>query len=77
MSNGKRRYEKSGFIFGRIFVKRFAICSQTVVCLSLLSVCLSCPVLSGTLVYSGKTAGWIKIKHGMRICLGPGDFVLD
>jgi len=29
-------------IFGRPFVKRFALCYQTVVCLS----CLSCPVLS-------------------------------
>jgi len=33
---------ESGFI-GRPFVKRFALCYQNVVCLS---ICLSCPVLS-------------------------------
>jgi len=38
-------------LFGRPFVKRFAICYQTVVCLS---VCLSV-----TLVYSGQTVGYL------------------
>ena len=38
-------------IFGRLFVKLFALCYQTVVCLS---VCLtSLSVLSVTLVYCG------------------------
>ena len=57
---------------GRPFVKRFALCYQTVVCLSCLSVCLSL-----TLVYCGQTVGRIKMKLGMRIVLGPADFVLD
>ena len=52
----------------RPFVKRFALCYRTVVCLSALSV---------TLVYCGKTAGWIKMKLGMEIRLGPGHIVLD
>ena len=37
-------------IFGRPFVKRFALCYQTVISLSCLSV---------TLVYCGQTVGWI------------------
>ena len=51
-------------IFGRLFVKQFALCCQTIVCLSVcLSVCrlpcpavfcLSCPVCSVTLVYCGQ-----------------------
>ena len=66
--------QKTCLIFGRPFVKRFALCYQTVVCLS---VCLSCPVLSVTLVYCGQTVGWIKMKLGMQIGLGPGYTVLD
>jgi len=54
-------------IFGRPFVKRFALCYQTVVCLSF---CLS--VLSLTLLYCGQTVGWIKMKLGMLVGLGPG-----
>jgi len=56
-------------VFGRPFVKRFALCYRTVVCLS---VCLSI-----TLVYCGQTVGWIKMKLGMEIGLGPGHIVLD
>ena len=34
--------------------------------------CLSClPVLSVTLVYYGQTVGWIKMKLGMQVGLGP------
>ena len=40
-----------------------------------LSVCLSC--LSVTLVYCGQTVGWIKMKLGMHVGLGPGHVVLD
>jgi len=40
-----------------------------------LSVCLS--VLSLTLVYCGQTFGWIKMKLGMQVGLGPGHIVLD
>jgi len=28
-------------------------------------------------VYCGQTVGWIKMKHGMQIGLGPGHIVLD
>ena len=55
-------------IFGRPFVKRFALCYQTVVC----PVCLSV-----TLVYCGQTVRWIKMKLGMLVGLGPGYIVLD
>jgi len=59
----------SRWIFGRSFVKRFALCHQTVVCLSVLS--------DVTLVYCGLTVGWIKMKLGMQVGLGPGHIVLD
>jgi len=54
-------------VFGRPFVKRFALCYWTVVC----------PVLSVTLVYCGQTVGRIKIKLGMRVSLGSGHIVLN
>jgi len=41
-------------------------------CLSCLSVCLSL-----TLVYCGQTVGWIKMKLGTEVDLGPGHIVLD
>jgi len=47
------------------FVKRFALCYWTVVCLSV------------TLVYCGQTAGWIKMSLGSEVGLGPGDIMLD
>ena len=53
-------------VFGRPFVKRFALCYRTVV-LSVLSV---------TLVYYGETVGRIKMKLGMQVGLGPGNIVL-
>ena len=37
--------------------------------------CLSC--LSVTLVYCGHTVGWIKVKLGTQVGLGPGHFLLD
>ena len=40
-------------------------------CLSVLS------CLSVTLVYCGQTVGWIKMKVGMQVGLGPGHIVLD
>jgi len=50
-------------------------CYRTVVCPS---VCLSCPVcLCVTLVYCGQTVGWIKMKLGMQVGLGPGHIVFD
>jgi len=40
--------------------------------------CMSClSVLSVTLVYCGQTVGWIKIKLGTQVGLGPGHIVLD
>jgi len=62
---------ESSAVFGRPFVKRFALGYWSVVCLS---VCLSCPVLcdclsvclSVTLVYCGQTVGQIKTKLGME-----------
>ena len=58
-------------LFGQPFVKRFTLCYRAVV-LYVLSVCL--PV---TLVYSGQTAGWIKMPLGTEVGLVPGDMVLD
>jgi len=48
-------------------------------CLSVcLSVCLSCPVcLCVTLVYCGQTVGWIKMKLGTQVGLGPSHIVFD
>ena len=57
--------------FERPFVKRFALCYQTVVC----PVCLA--VLSLTLVYCSQTVGRIKMKLGTQVGLGPGHIVLD
>ena len=55
-------------LIGRPFIKRFALCYRSVVCLS----CLSCLVLSVTLVYCGQAVGLIKMKLGMQVGLGPG-----
>ena len=47
-------------------------------CLSVcMSVLLSCPVQSVTLVYCGQTVGRIKMKLGTQVGLGPGHIVLD
>jgi len=56
--------------FGRPFVKRFALCYLTVVCLSALPVSPSV-----MLVYCGQTVGWIKMKAGAQV--GLGYIVLD
>ena len=47
------------------------------VCLSVCLSVLSCPVLSVTLVDCGQTVGWIKMKLGMEVGLGPSYIVLD
>jgi len=57
-------------VFGRPFVKRFALCYRSV-----LSVCLSCLCL--TFVHCGQTVGRIKMKLGLQLGLGPGHIVLD
>jgi len=51
-------------VFGRPFVKRFALCYRPLSCLS------AC--LSVTFVHCGQTVGRIKIKLGMQVGLGPG-----
>jgi len=55
-------------IFGRPFVKRFALCYRIVV----YPVCLS-----ATLVYCSQMVGWIKMKLGMEVGLYSGHIVLD
>ena len=55
-------------LFGRPFVERLALFHRTIV----LSVCQSV-----TLVYCGQAVGWITMKLGMRVGLGPGHTVLD
>ena len=57
-------------VFGRPFVRRFAFCYRSVVCLS----CLS--VLTVTLVYCGQTVRRIKMKLDTQVGLGPGHIVL-
>jgi len=57
--------------FGQPFVKRFALCYQTVVCQS----CLSC--LSATFVHCGQTVRRMKMKLGVQVGLGPGHIALD
>jgi len=39
--------------------------------------CLSCPVLSVTLVYCGQTVGWIRIPFGVEVGLDAVHIVLD
>jgi len=56
-------------VFGQPFVKRFAVCYRSVICLSVLSVCNV-----GVLWPNG---GWIKMKLGVQIGLRPGHIVLD
>ena len=36
-----------------------------------------CPVCNKTLVYCGQTVGYIRMPLGMKVCLSPGDIVLD
>jgi len=57
-------------IFGRPFIKRFALRYRKVVC----PVCPVC--LSVTLVYCGQTVGGIKMKVGVQVGLDPGHIVL-
>jgi len=57
-------------VFGRPFVKRFALCYQTVDC-------PVCPDLSVTFVHCGQTVGRIKMELGMQVGLGPGHIALD
>jgi len=51
-------------VFGRPFVKRFALCYRSVV--------LSCLSASATFVHCGQRVGRIKMKLGMQVGLCPG-----
>ena len=63
----------SSLLLGEPFVKH---CSPYAIGpLSYLSVCLS--VLSATMAYCGQMVGWIKMKLGVVVGLGPGHIVLD
>jgi len=56
----------SQYIFGRLFVKRFALCYRTVVC-------LSSPVCNVGVLWPN---GWTdQDKLGMQVGLGPGHIV--
>ena len=57
-------------ILGRPLVKLFYLCYGTVV----LSVC---PVCDVGVTYYGQTVGWIKMKLGKGVGLGPGHNVLN
>jgi len=50
-------------------------CLKKMVCPMPSDRCVSC--LSVTLVYCGQTVGWIKMKLGMEVGLGPDHIVLD
>jgi len=54
-------------ISATFWAKQFALCYQSVVCVSFLSV---------TFVHCGQMVGRIKIKLGMQVGLGPGHIVL-
>jgi len=62
-----------GWIFGQPFVKRRMLSVSCPVC-PVLSACLSVTLVY---MYSGQTAGWIKMKHGREVGLGPGHIVSD
>jgi len=59
----------------RPYVKRFVICYRTVVCLSVCPVCLSCSVCDVGVWWP--KVGWIQVKLGMQVGLGPGHILLD
>ena len=60
-------YSATDHFIGRPFVKRFALCYRSIVCLSVLSV---------TFVHCGQTVRRIKMKLGMQVGLGLGHIVL-
>jgi len=57
------------------------ICFWVTVCKTvrpiLLDRCPVCPVLFVMLVHCGQTVGWITMKLGVQVGLGPGQMVLD
>jgi len=67
-----RKVSRKSQFLERPFPKRFALWYRTVVCPVCLSVCLSV-----TLVYCGQTVGWIKMKLGTEVGLGPGHVIFE
>jgi len=66
--NRIRQYKlEQNMVFGQLFVKRSLYAIGPLSCLS---VCV-------TLVYCCQMVGWIKIKFGAVVGLGPGHIVLD
>jgi len=57
-------------IFGRSFVKWFALCHRNIVC-------PVWPLPSVMLLYCRQTAGWIKMPYGTEVGLCPFHIVLD
>ena len=51
------------------------VCGRPFVMLS--DRCLSCPVLSATLVYCGQRVGWIRMPLGTDVGFGHGHITLD
>ena len=66
------RHVRNTIFFGRPFVKRFALCYRSVVCLSDLSVHV-CDVRA---LWPNGWSGRIKIKLGMQVGRGPGHIEL-
>ena len=65
-------------IFGRPFVKRPNICNRPIYAIrpfSVLSVLYVCPVCDVNVMW--QTVGWIMMKFGMQLSLGPGHIELD
>jgi len=70
MSCELRKQWRNVYVLGRPFATLSdRSLSLPFVCLSVLSVT--------TLVYCGQTVGWIKMKLGTQVGLGPGHIVLD
>ena len=65
LHNGHKTAVAVVVVFGRPFVKRFALYYRTVVCLVV------------ALVYCGQIVGWITMKLGMEVGLCPGHILLD
>jgi len=61
---GQRSHSRGRTVLQTVAQKRFALCYWTFVC----------PV---TLLYCGQTVGWIKMKLGIEVGFGRGNFVLD
>ena len=63
---GEKTVQMPGII-GRPFIKRFTLCYTSAVC----------PVCLSVTVYCGQTVGWIRMKLGMNVGLGPGHVALN